>query len=1409
MEVPEHIITCISTALASLTREREEISMRGGSNEVDLPIEGPEVEQIRRIIDGSKQESHSFEKHLLWIFQALDNAENCTPTRGRTVAELRFNVIMHVLKTVTRDTPCPEDISHAAISRLLAAVQHICPRHIAAVISETLDIFDNWENSSAAMSVSLLKLLPNGLAKADGAEEGQNMYEDDAMCSSSDLQETIVCRLLQKSWPRGNIAELLELLRDLKLKPLHKQSLIEKAFQECSKAELVDLPAAIHQLLLLSDKNTHSTVLLGLLKLYNKRTKQAAQSPHTARIAAEIGGTLLLEIELMTKHHLHIGKAWVATLQALDTYCTFSVAVMLTLASIQPFADAATSALKKLVLAAYLTDERRSTSSWVASLTYLPCPDGESLEAALLTCIKNASQGWDRVMMPGLELATALVDCPPRQGAGSSPRGPNERATRFGRRMALNIFKSSPPARAEVLDVIQARLIGNRTDSAASYLPLLKSLIDNCPAHMCEHASRLKVYLDCFPLMAPQVALGVLKALAPIFTVRADIKDATILSLRKAMFARDVTSRLLAVRGFLFMILCELSHSSESSAYAMEPSSSQASMSQLSALTSGSGGLTLLQELTGFLRRCLSQQAVVREALYKGISKLLAVDPMAKEAMADLLLPHLQQFIDDGIPPLKLESCAYLQGEEPHLVEPLHLLLACVRDVIASDTNSQPCDHGSYIHAHRFGTYSSGSGRPIMALRECFETICSRMLESHLEDFGLDGLTEFSAALPQGLLNQMTAGVLLGSIEVFMEDLVEQARRERTEMSGSQINKLFALHDRLFELVGVSQAKKVSSALGTTQITGQKRTRPGLQGAQSAVPQPSSTLIDKRTPAFSNQCLVRLLDAVVDDGVVPVSQLMQVESQGEEAQSTLPSHTKLARDARFQAFVLRSTLRVMHRSACQGHHDAMSCDSEADNLEGSIALGHALIRSVQIIVLACSDEQPSRHAVGTRGKKDKNPRDILRPLAVHCLHSLLSAVRSREVLSALIKGVGPALPESTPLQTIPIPEGTEPDTKEVLDRLPHLNALLQRLLRSNSFHEVELMAESLQHVGKLLPLTNRRILCDWGLSACSVGSGDDMVKHGKAVRALVQLCLDFAGSSDVEVLQNLLTEVEPLLAASEDDVGPSEKWPLINSKSAISVATSVISYLESCLLEVDWMLSMLKIFRTPGQSGHSQRVDLEDRTFVRLQGLIQGIGPLLGPCLAYSTHSDNVLRVLVQVYRSMTLASLLVTAPKGYTQAIPSRAFQQLVGEVNKELTGRVYDFVLPSRVPDENQPSNAQSSKGARRENKTVPALVFAIEEFERHLIVLSRNSKINLMRMAKKSQARDFKITIPGLQRVHRLMPQELPAPPPVRAMETTSNNDASGGLEAYQDGSDAEDERERSGDDDTVDVQMAGDE
>lgn len=58
-------------------------------------------------------------------------------------------------------------------------------------------------------------------------------------------------------------------------------------------------------------------------------------------------------------------------------------------------------------------------------------------------------------------------------------------------------------------------------------------------------------------------------------------------------------------------------------------------------------------------------------------------------------------------------------------------------------------------------------------------------------------------------------------------------------------------------------------------------------------------------------------------------------------------------------------------------------------------------------------------------------------------------------------------------------------------------------------------------------------------------------------------------------------------------------------------------------------------------------------------------------------------------------------------------------------------------------------SSKGIihkiKRENKCIPDLIFQIEDYEKYLIQLSKVSKINLLRHAKRSTSRDFKILDP----------------------------------------------------------------
>jgi hypothetical protein len=52
----------------------------------------------------------------------------------------------------------------------------------------------------------------------------------------------------------------------------------------------------------------------------------------------------------------------------------------------------------------------------------------------------------------------------------------------------------------------------------------------------------------------------------------------------------------------------------------------QASLSQMPALSGGASGISLLQELSGVLRRALTQQAPVRAALYEGLLQVRGPD---------------------------------------------------------------------------------------------------------------------------------------------------------------------------------------------------------------------------------------------------------------------------------------------------------------------------------------------------------------------------------------------------------------------------------------------------------------------------------------------------------------------------------------------------------------------------------------------------------------------------------------------------------------------------------------------------------------------------------------------------------------------------------------------------------------
>jgi hypothetical protein len=71
----------------------------------------------------------------------------------------------------------------------------------------------------------------------------------------------------------------------------------------------------------------------------------------------------------------------------------------------------------------------------------------------------------------------------------------------------------------------------------------------------------------------------------------------------------------------------------------------------------------------------------------------------------------------------------------------------------------------------------------------------------------------------------------------------------------------------------------------------------------------------------------------------------------------------------------------------------------------------------------------------------------------------------------------------------------------------------------------------------------------------------------------------------------------------------------------------------------------------------SQRVAVEDAAFTRLFALTEPVDCCLDPCVVYTSANDHLVRILVQTYRALTSATVLVTAPRGICLLMPDIAW--------------------------------------------------------------------------------------------------------------------------------------------------------
>ncbi|XP_071906015.1 uncharacterized protein [Coffea arabica] len=126
-------------------------------------------------------------------------------------------------------------------------------------------------------------------------------------------------------------------------------------------------------------------------------------------------------------------------------------------------------------------------------------------------------------------------------------------------------------------------------------------------------------------------------------------------------------------------------------------------------------------------------------------------------------------------------------------------------------------------------------------------------------------------------------------------------------------------------------------------------------------------------------------------------------------------------------------------------------------------------------------------------------------------------------------------------------------------------------------------------------------------------------------------------------------------------------------------------------------------------------------------------------------QAEHFLRLSTKLYKDLARMAKLLIAPRGSKQVLPSLKYQKLVEITCRQLTAPLYKFMEQLQKDQQESGNNKAMASKIKRENKCIPELIFQIEDYEKYLIQLGKAAKLNLLRQAKRSTSRDFKILDP----------------------------------------------------------------
>ncbi|CAI9118850.1 OLC1v1020477C2 [Oldenlandia corymbosa var. corymbosa] len=908
----------------------------------------------------------------------------------------------------------------------------------------------------------------------------------------------------------------------------------------------------------------------------------------------------------------------------------------------------------------------------------------------------------------------------------------------LGMEMLKSSFEVHDMARKEIIEQCKFRILSSKPHQALPILRLFEHLIKGHPNQMLDYVAHLKELLDYFTFTDAKVSSQVVSVLLPLTKFSPDLQDYMVLVLRKAMFRREDSVRLAATNSIISLILAEKQRIKDGP-FSFQESSSQASCSQQAEIPCIKEA-GLFRELSGLLQRCLYQQAKVREVLYHGLVKLVLADPLSAGSVFDFLLPHfLRYYREDAEILLDITHSLKSDNGKLYIGEPLDSLLSCVSWILLlqpQDKADQPRDSWA-----SFGfslTQENEAGRTISG--ETFSNALSKirkfLRQSNLE--GLLGKTcDSESSTSEEKNSSFHAVVLLGIIEVVLNIIINELEK------GIDLKKV-ELQKELLDFVNIHNSLEKFTS---TSRQARKTVRPTASDLVDKFTSSGHTLPQGRISFLATSSIHYLLQKAPEQ--LQLNGSAHVTSQNN---SQLSSSKASDGNSKMFLFMLHICLHQLTSLPFAEREDSLWM-----LVYGEIKLlGPPLLKLV-LLLTSAPDNQTSLIKNDTKKKKIDDRKEYIH-LALMCLKNLITSTLGTPGYSEFIEDMMSLCESELQSRGILDADGTyEYGTAD--SRVDHSSKsdvmfirkcmvpLVIDLLKVSLFREVEVICDIIMMIGNQIPADCQGLVGAWILRICKISH----LQNSKVARSLVSLVVSLSlPPNDLIISEDLASELLKVVgseATEPEDV--SEKFHVLNKATHAAIASSILQLLESNITDMDSIINKLIAYSTAARKGVSldpnrkigPRLALEESLYSRMQAVVKVLSYFVLMNLK-DPQAEHFLSLAAKLYKDLARVAKLQISPRGCIQALPSLKYQKLVEITCRQLTAPLYKFMdMVQKNQQECTNTKGMASK-IRRENKCIPDLIFQIEDYEKYLILLSKATKTNLLRYAKRSTSRDFKI-------------------------------------------------------------------